>query len=693
MTRNFFTGKSRPLSKFKGRLNTVSLAALSALGIETLKDFQSVTNLADGSVEVVLASGKTATFAASEVAIVAGQVYIAETAITAAGLTVGTGLSTVAIVAGGAAAAIGAGVAIGKTGDSNEAPIFSSPVSFSVTENQPTAFTANATDADGDTLSYSLAGPDASLFTINASTGVVSFVSNPDFETPGDANTDNVYTVSVTANDGSTSVSQTVNITVTDENETPQIVSVGSVSVAENESSVAQFSGTDVDGDTLTYSLSGADAALFAIDAATGVVTFSGAPDFEMPGDADGDSVYELTVTVSDGEVGDGELSSSQGIVVTVTDVNEAPVVASGPSFTAAAVTFIAAPDFETPGDADGDNVYDVTVTASDGTLSSAQDVSITVTDVNEAPVVTSGPSFTAAENQSSAFTATATDVDGDTLTYSLSGIDAALFAIDATTGVVTFIEAPDFETPGDADGDNVYDVTVTASDGARSTSQDISVTITGVNEAPAFTSTNAVASIDEGLVSAFTASPTDVDGDVLLFSLSGADAALFVIDQATGAVSFVDAPDFENPTDVGGDNNYDFTVSVSDGEISADQSVTLSVVDTDDILIVGSEGPDGIDFSAQTESIEVDAGAGDDIVLTGVGEDNILTGDGRDIIATGMTTSSMQGKARIQLMAGQGMMFSLSLVVPKQMNIRNRVFPIRRGLELMLARLRRSRM
>ena len=130
------------------------------------------------------------------------------------------------------------------------------------------------------------------------------------------------------------------------------------------------------------------------------------------------------------------------------------------------AVSFLAAPDFETPGDADGDNVFDVTVTASDGELSSSQDVAITVTDVNEAPVVTSAATVSVEENQTATFTATATDVDGDTLTYTLAGADAALFTIDAATGAVSFLAAPDFETPGDADGDNVFDVTVTASDG-----------------------------------------------------------------------------------------------------------------------------------------------------------------------------------------------------------------------------------
>ena len=68
------------------------------------------------------------------------------------------------------------------------------------------------------------------------------------------------------------------------------------------------------------------------------------------------------------------------------------------------------------------------------------------------------------------AYTTEAVDAEGDTLTYSLSGTDASLFTINAMTGEVRFTDAPDFEMPGDAGSNNVYDITVTASDGDNST-------------------------------------------------------------------------------------------------------------------------------------------------------------------------------------------------------------------------------
>ena len=97
-------------------------------------------------------------------------------------------------------------------------PSFATPAATAdVTENRTLAYTALATDADGDDLTYSLSGPDAARFTINPATGEVRFAAAPDFEAPADADGDNVYAIVVTASDGTNSVDQSVAITVTDE--------------------------------------------------------------------------------------------------------------------------------------------------------------------------------------------------------------------------------------------------------------------------------------------------------------------------------------------------------------------------------------------------------------------------------------------------------------------------------------------
>ena len=519
-------------------------------------------------------------------------------------------------------------VAITVTNENDNTPSFTSDATANAAENQTAAYTAIAADADGDDLTYRLSGTDAALFTINAATGVVSFMEAPDFENAGDADGDNVYNITVTASDDTNESDHDVAITVTNENDNdPIFISGNSAGVAENQrvdSVVYTAMATDADDDLLTYSLSGTDAALFTIDPATGAVRFITPPDFENPDDTGRNNVYDITVTASD-----GDNSTNHDVTVTVTNENDNdPIFTSGNSVgvaenhtvdsvvytamatdadgdtltyslsgtdgalftidpTTGAVRFIASPDFENPDDAGGNNVYDITVTASDGDNSTNHDVTITVTNENDNdPIFSSGNSVGVAENHtvdSVVYTAMATDADGDTLTYSLSGADGALFTIDLTTGAVRFIASPDFEDPDDAGGNNVYNITVTASDGDKSTNHDVAITVTNVNEdAPIFTS-DASVSVAENRTVAYTAVATDADGDSLRYSLSGTDEALFTINETTGAVSFITPPDFENPDDAGRNNVYDITVTASDGDNSTNHDVTVTVTNEND--------------------------------------------------------------------------------------------------------------
>ena len=95
-------------------------------------------------------------------------------------------------------------------------------------------------------------------------------------------------------------------------------------------------------------------------------------------------------------------------------------------------------------------------------------------------------------ENQTDAGTVmTADENAGDTVTYAVTGgADQSRFQIDASSGVLTFKVAPDHEDPADADGNNVYLVTVTATGGtgdrAMTADQAITVTVTDVDEIPA---------------------------------------------------------------------------------------------------------------------------------------------------------------------------------------------------------------
>jgi Ca2+-binding RTX toxin-like protein len=127
---------------------------------------------------------------------------------------------------------------------------------------------------------------------------------------------------------------------------------------------------------------------------------------------------------------------------------------------------------------------FDYTVT--DGTLSDTGTTSVTVTAVNDAPTFTSPTSFAASENHPAVGTVAAVDPEHDPFSFTLAGgSDRTLFSIDSHTGALSFLAAPDFETPEDANHDNVYDLIVSATDvfGATST-QAISVNVTNLAEA-----------------------------------------------------------------------------------------------------------------------------------------------------------------------------------------------------------------
>ncbi|WP_444875519.1 VCBS domain-containing protein [Pseudomonas chlororaphis] len=163
------------------------------------------------------------------------------------------------------------------------------------------------------------------------------------------------------------------------------------------------------------------------------------------------------------------------------------------------ALSFIAAPNFEAPTDSGTNNVYDVIVRASDGTLFDDQAIAVTVTGVNDnSPVITSNgggatASVNVAENTTAVTTVVATDADlpAQTLSYSIlntAGTDFGKFSI-SSSGVLTFNSAPDYENPqdiGGTGGDNAYVVDVQVTDGNGGTdTQTLTVNVQNVVETP----------------------------------------------------------------------------------------------------------------------------------------------------------------------------------------------------------------
>jgi hypothetical protein len=226
--------------------------------------------------------------------------------------------------------------------DNDHSPTDISLSNSSVAENQSSGATVgnlSTTDGDaGDTFTYSLVSgtgsADNSSFAISGNH--LNTAASFDYETK------NSYSVRVRSTDAAGhTVEKAFTISVTNVNEAPVITSNGggstaSVSIAKNTTAVTTVTATDPDaGAALSYSKSGgADSSQFSINCSTGVLTFTSAPDFDSPTDANGDNVYVVDVQASD-----GSLTDVQTISVTVTNVNEAPVITSNGGGSAASVS------------------------------------------------------------------------------------------------------------------------------------------------------------------------------------------------------------------------------------------------------------------------------------------------------------------------------------------------------------------
>ena len=229
---------------------------------------------------------------------------------------------------------------------------------------------------------------------------------------------------------------------------------------------------------------------------------------------------------------------------------------------------------------------YSITLSLTDGTETVTKDITIAVTNVNDvAPVFTSEATFSAAENQTAIGTITATDAEGDAVTFTVSGSELAI----TSAGVLTFVSAPDYETK------TSYTATVTVTDGVNETTQDISITVTNSNEIPLITGNSAFSISEEvaqlcsggdlygnGNCEVFNITATDPENDELTYSISGADKDGFQVTSA-GKVSTTFGPNYEQANDVDNNSIYEFIINVSDGSLTASKNITVSVLDVNE--------------------------------------------------------------------------------------------------------------
>ena len=492
--------------------------------------------------------------------------------------------------------------------------------------------TALASDADGtDTVSYSLDDDAGGLFSIDASTGVVTVSGALDYE----VSSSHSITVRALSTDGSTATA-VFTIAVNDENDNaPVVTPAQTFSIAEDapdSTVIGTVAATDPDttGTLQNWQiLSGNDSGAFAIDPATGAITVSDS----TQSDFESQNSYSLAVRVSDGQ----QDSAVEFVTITIVDAPDAPTGINlssnsidelldstggitvgllstvdqdtGDSFAYTIVGGLDAAAFSIGG-AGGDELliddglldfevqseYEVTVRVTDGSgLWFEQTITIYINDLNDTPVA-GDDTLVALEDTplmidvSNDLLANDGDQDGDALTVSGFTQPVNGLLIDNLDGTWSYV--PDL----DYSGTDSFTYTVDDGRGGTATAT-VTINVQAQNDAPRITSDggndDASLNVNENDTSVTTVQSSDVDGGVPAYSIiGGADQGLFSIDSASGALSFTSAPDFEAPLDAGADNQYEVIVQVSDGAGGFDaQTINVTVVDLNDTPPVVDSG------------------------------------------------------------------------------------------------------
>ncbi|MDQ0026868.1 VCBS repeat-containing protein [Variovorax paradoxus] len=497
----------------------------------------------------------------------------------------------------------------------NDAPVFvdggGTPVNttdgyvFGYDENRPAGAvlgTVRATDVDSATVTYSiLSGNDNGYFAIDPVTGAISLTAAGaaafvnDYETGA-----NAHALVVGANDGTVTTNIPVTLNEQNINDAPKAPDY-TKTTNEDTPVNGQVTGSDVDGDTLTYTKGS--------DPSHGTVTVNADGTYTYTPGANFNGTDSFTVTVSDGHGG----TTTSTVNVTIDPVNDAPTVPNytkttneatpvsgqvvGSDVDGDTLTYVKGSDpahGTVTVNADGTYTYtpgvnfngtdSFTVTVSDGhggTTTST--VNVTIDPVNDAPTV---PNYTKTTDEDTPVSGqiVGSDVDGDTLTYT-KGTDPSHGAVTVNAdGTYTYVPGANFN------GTDSFTVTVSDGHGGTTTST-VTVTINPVNDAPVFvdgggtpvnTTDGYVFGYDENRPAGAvlgTVRATDVDSATVTYSiLSGNDNGYFAIDPVTGAISLTaaGAAAFVNDYEAGA-NAHALVVGANDGTVTTSIPVTLN--------------------------------------------------------------------------------------------------------------------
>ncbi|MBB1420121.1 tandem-95 repeat protein, partial [Pseudoalteromonas sp. SG44-1] len=459
----------------------------------------------------------------------------------------------------------------------NDAPVAQTQT-LNLDEDASLLITLLATDIENDSLTYR-------IDTDVAHGTLVQQSSDSWLYTPAaDYNGSDSFTF--VANDGALdSAPVSVNLTVNAVNDAP-VASAEAVSVNEDTLLTVNLAASDIEGDTLTYQISS--------QPQNGRVTLTGSQAIYQ-GESDFFGTDSFSFVANDGSVD----SAPAVITVTVSSVNDVPVISGSPTVSVSEkIAYSFAP---TATDTEGDNltfsisnkpswlsfdsstgllsgtagnsdvgVYsNIVISVSDGMDTvSLPAFNLTVINVNDAPTIGGVPALNVDQDTSYSFTPTASDIDGDSLTFSISN-KPSWANFDSSTGQLS-------GTPSNDDVGVNNNIIISVSDGAITTAlSSFNLTVKNVNDAPTISGTPNT-TVSEDSQYQFTPSVRDIDGDSLSFSIINKPSwASF--DTSTGELA--GTPQNE---DVG--SYAAITISVNDGTDSASLTpFTLEVTNTND--------------------------------------------------------------------------------------------------------------
>jgi uncharacterized repeat protein (TIGR02543 family) len=466
------------------------------------------------------------------------------------------------------------------------------------------------TSPDQKNLSYDMVSSDAFTL-IDTATGVSSG-SNASVSWAGLSNSTE-YEWYAAANDGTTSTtSSTWSFTTQAKANTPPVATSQSISTAEDTTKAITLAGTDIDGDSLTYSV--------VTNPTKG--TLSGTePNLTYTPNANANGSDSFTFKVNDGHAD----SSPATVSITITPVNDTPVAnaqsVTTDEDTAKSITLTGS-DVEgstltytvvtspTKGILSGTGQYltytpntnangsdSFTFKVNDGTVdSSAATVSITITPVNDTPEA-NPQSVNTTVNNAKTITLSGKDVDEDALTYIIV-TNPAKGTLSGTAPNLTY--TPNTNTNGS--DSFTFKVNDSHVDSAPAT---VSITINEVNHAPVANAQSVTTA--EDTAKAITLSGTDSDEDVLTY--------IIVTSPAKGILSGTAQNITYTPND-NANGSDSFTFKVNDGTVdSAPATVSITVTPINDAPV------------ANAQSVTTDEDTAKSITLTGSDvEDSILT-------------------------------------------------------------------